>query len=382
MSFRSALAFAVVCAASACSKSNEGKDGAKATSPARSDPSASTETVASETAVTDDENDAADAPSQVSGAFLVACEPLDADIPFLAPADGEKIGGCTVVDKESGTAAVITPGTLKVKLAAEDGTEILPEAIMPPEDSKYHFYVIATPERMAKVKILLLEFEKALSDAMNTYSDQEIFDKPGEIGGKVAWETFADLVNNLDLPTSPLLPMPADGMHLVFASHKVYAPNFGGVEGGDAICAELGKVVDGARAWMVVLSSSTVDARDRIEVKGPIYNLMGEVVAKDAAELWGAATTRLTHAVKWTERGFDTSKDIIEALGIEVSTVWSGSTADGKYTSEIGSCSDWTSVEFEGHAAAGHSDRNDASWIGGSRKVSCSHMGRLFCISK
>jgi hypothetical protein len=382
MNFQSVLAFAVFCGASACSKTNEGKDGAKAASPARSDPSASTETVASETSIGDDENDQADAPSQVSGAFLVGCEPLDADVPFLAPDEGEKVGGCTVVDKQTGKPADIAPGTLKIRLAAEDGTEILPEAIMPPEDSKYHFYVIATPEQMAKLKILLLEFEKALSDAMSTYSDQEIFDKPGEIGGKVAWETFADLVNNLDLPTSPLVPMPADGMHMIFASHKVYAPNFGGVEGGDAICAELGKVVDGARAWIALLSGSTVDVRDRIEVKGPIYNLMGEVVATDAAALWGAATTQLTHSVNWTEKGFDTSKDIIEALDIEVSTVWTGSTADGRYTSEIGSCSDWTSVAFEGHAAAGHSDRSDASWIGGSRKVSCSHMGRLLCISK
>ena len=65
--------------------------------------------------------------------------------------------------------------------------------------------------------------------------------------------------------------------------------NLGGVEGADAHCASLAEAAGvTGKTWRAYLSTSTVDARDRIG-SGPWYNAKGEKIADDVASLHGDA---------------------------------------------------------------------------------------------
>lgn len=61
--------------------------------------------------------------------------------------------------------------------------------------------------------------------------------------------------------------------------------NLGGLEGADARCQQLADAVGaGSKTWRAYLSTSTVDARDRIGA-GPWYNANGDQVAADVDSL-------------------------------------------------------------------------------------------------
>src|SRR5688572_14081162 len=63
--------------------------------------------------------------------------------------------------------------------------------------------------------------------------------------------------------------------------------NFGGLAGADALCTTLAAAVSpelGAKTWRAYLSTSTVDARDRIGT-GPWRNAAGVIIANDVDQL-------------------------------------------------------------------------------------------------
>src|SRR5687768_8687959 len=65
--------------------------------------------------------------------------------------------------------------------------------------------------------------------------------------------------------------------------------NLGGLDGADAHCGMLAEAAGvTGKTWRAYLSTSTVDARDRIG-SGPWYNAKGEKIADDIASLHGAA---------------------------------------------------------------------------------------------
>src|SRR5690606_38119011 len=65
--------------------------------------------------------------------------------------------------------------------------------------------------------------------------------------------------------------------------------NLGGLEGADAHCQTLAEAAGaGERTWKAYLSTSSVDARDRIG-GGPWQNAKGEVIAASLEELHGDA---------------------------------------------------------------------------------------------
>lgn len=330
---------------------------------------------------TDEEGKVADRPAQVSGAFLVDCEAISEKIPFFKTEDGETVGACRVLDKKTGQPAAIKPGTLEIKLQAEDGSEVLPEKLLPTEESGYHFYVIATPARLQNLVILLIGFVDALADAAKKYGEDEFVNDPENVGITVAWEQFGGMINTMDLPSSPIVPMPADGRHQIFVSHLVYPPNFEGLSGADALCGELGKTINATASWTALLSTTKVHAKDRVAIVGPIYNVMGDLIASDGPGLWLAVDGAKHGKIKWTERGFDTSAYVFPALKIEINNVWTGSTSRGEYNATHGACKDWTSVTYEDRGANGSADSDSGRWMDVDRNVACSQLARIYCLS-
>jgi len=136
--------------------------------------------------------------------------------------------------------------------------------------------------------------------------------------------------------------------------------NLGGLAGADNYCQQLAQAAGaGAKTWRAYLSTQPADgkpavnARDRIG-KGPWQNSKGVVVAKDVADLHGAANN-LSKATALSEKG-----DVINGRGDTPNRhdVLTGSQADGTAfaAGDDRTCKNWTS-STQGAAMVGHADR-------------------------
>jgi hypothetical protein len=158
----------------------------------------------------------------------------------------------------------------------------------------------------------------------------------------------------------------------------------GGLTGADAHCQKLATAVGaGARTWRAYLSTGwtsttpVVNARDRIG-KGPWYNVKGELIATDVAQLH--SSNNLTKATALDEMG-----NMVKGSGDKPTThdILTGSRSDGTaFSSAPGqpemTCGEWTK-SGAGSAMTGHHDRkglaNDpwsVSWNSSHNTVGCS----------
>lgn len=128
--------------------------------------------------------------------------------------------------------------------------------------------------------------------------------------------------------------------------------DLGGLAGADAHCAALAEAagVTGA-TWAAYLSTSEVDARDRIG-SGPWHNANGVEIAADVEALHGE-TNNLTK-----ETAVDETGAVISGRGDTPNRhdILTGSLADGTKAPET--CEDWTSSAEEAVSGiVGHHDR-------------------------
>src|SRR5690606_5802744 len=101
--------------------------------------------------------------------------------------------------------------------------------------------------------------------------------------------------------------------------------NLGGIEGADAHCARLAEAAGATGlTWHAYLSTSTVDARDRIG-PGPWVNAKGEQIAADVDELH-SESNKITKQTALSENG-----EVINGRGDNPNRhdILTGSTADG-----------------------------------------------------
>ena len=146
--------------------------------------------------------------------------------------------------------------------------------------------------------------------------------------------------------------------------------NLGGLSGADAICARLAEAAGtGAGTWRAYLSTSTVNARDRIG-KGPWQNAKGEVIAVSVEDLHSDAN-KISKQTALTESG-----GTINGRGDKPNThdVLTGSNPDGT-VSAGNTCNDWTS-NGEGSAIVGHHDRMGLKDDAPSKSWNASHPSR------
>ncbi|WP_370870916.1 lectin [Bradyrhizobium sp.] len=155
--------------------------------------------------------------------------------------------------------------------------------------------------------------------------------------------------------------------------------NLGGLAGADNYCQQLAQAAGaGAKIWRAYLSTQPADgkpaenARDRIG-KGPWQNSKGVVIAKDVAELHGAANN-LTKATALSEKG-----DVINGRGDTPNRhdVLTGSQADGTAfaAGDDRTCKNWTS-STQGAAMVGHADRVGLRDDDASKSWNTSHPSR------
>lgn len=136
--------------------------------------------------------------------------------------------------------------------------------------------------------------------------------------------------------------------------------NLGGLAGADAHCQALAEAAGiRGKTWRAYLSTSTVDARDRIGT-GPWYNVKGELIAQNLEQLHG--DNNLTNMTAIDENG-DTPDYLVLVDGqaqraVEnslVHDVLTGTTEDG--TKHEATCNNWTDGTASSTAMLGHADR-------------------------
>lgn len=149
--------------------------------------------------------------------------------------------------------------------------------------------------------------------------------------------------------------------------------DLGGLAGADAHCQALATAVGaGNKTWRAYLSTSTVNARDRIGT-GPWVNAKGVQIAANLDELHGA--NKLTKETNITEKG-----TVVNGRGDNpnMHDIMTGSTPDGRVVAGA-TCNDWTASSGS-TAMLGHHDRNgtnpdpvaNVSWNSSHRGAGCS----------
>ena len=153
--------------------------------------------------------------------------------------------------------------------------------------------------------------------------------------------------------------------------------DLGGLAGADSYCQNLAESEGSTKTWRAYLSSTGVNARDRIGT-GPWYNAKGILIATDLDNLH--SNNNITKATALTEKG-----EIVNGRGDTPNRhdILTGSQMDGTAfsTTNDTTCQDWAS-STNGSAFVGHHDRlgladDEASrfWVSSHASRGCSQEG-------
>ena len=154
-----------------------------------------------------------------------------------------------------------------------------------------------------------------------------------------------------------LAQAPAFMTFFVSSSKPGKGVDLGGLPGADAHCQSLAAAVGaGGKTWRAYLSTSTVDAKDRIG-NGPWYNSKGELIAQSVADLH-SPNNKITAATALNEKGVapnylagDPPTPTAQPLQHDILT---GTNEDG--TKNAATCNNWTNGT-DATAMLGHADR-------------------------
>lgn len=145
--------------------------------------------------------------------------------------------------------------------------------------------------------------------------------------------------------------------------------NLGGLEGADAICQKLAEAAGSTgKTWRAYLSTSTVNARDRIGA-GPWNNAKGVLIANGLDDLH-SDENGINKETGLTEAGA-----VVKGRGEEPNQhdILTGSNADG--SANENTCGDWT-LNGEGSAMVGHHDRRGPDTNPNAMSWNASHPSR------
>lgn len=76
------------------------------------------------------------------------------------------------------------------------------------------------------------------------------------------------------------------GDHYAFTTSLNYSGDLGGLTGADAKCAERAKAGGLKGRYVALISTSTVNAKDRVRLSGRVLRIDGVLIAGNARELW------------------------------------------------------------------------------------------------
>ncbi len=134
---------------------------------------------------------------------------------------------------------------------------------------------------------------------------------------------------NDDDCAGPLDPCGLPFSHCIFVLNGGTADK-GGLSGADDSCQAAAVAAAMSGNYKVILSTSTINAADRITISAPVHMVDGSVIADDAAQFW---STGHYLAINLTETG--------QASALRTAT---GTNENGLRDTGDGQCADWTST--------------------------------------
>jgi hypothetical protein len=147
----------------------------------------------------------------------------------------------------------------------------------------------------------------------------------------------------------------------LFTTKLGHDANLGGLTGADATCTNAATAANLGGSWVAWLSTSTVNAIDRIPDVGPWKLINGVVVFNNKAGLALAPIVPPN----------------VDEYGGEVRTqVWTGTSVGG--TGGGTPCGDWTKNVSAEVAVAGNSSFNEGTWTN-AFNITCSSVAQLYC---
>jgi hypothetical protein len=157
-----------------------------------------------------------------------------------------------------------------------------------------------------------------------------------------------------------------DRPNRAFVTPDLLQGDFGGLVGADAICASQAAAAGLPGDFIALLSTSTVNAKDRIAGSRGWVRTDGVVLADQARDFFLA--------------GHQLAPLHLDATGVGPPSsllVWTAAGSDGSYDSTNGACGDWTATT--GSAMIGFHNRNTpfATWLTPSP---CSQTAHLYCL--
>lgn len=148
-----------------------------------------------------------------------------------------------------------------------------------------------------------------------------------------------------------------------FVSSAIVTGGLGGVAGADKICSDLAKAAGLAGTYKAWISTTGVDAIDRITADGPWQRVDGQVVAQTKAQLAQAA---LSNPLRRDEKG--TTPPEAE------DRVWTATGANGRFVGGS-DCAGWTGA---GNGRVGEADDTNADWTSLVDEA-CTEVNRVYC---
>ena len=152
-----------------------------------------------------------------------------------------------------------------------------------------------------------------------------------------------------------------------------------GLAGGDAICQAAADAETLGGTWKAILSTTTIDAKDRISITGPVYNNhpTPSIAFADETDMWGNnnADSNLSYLADGT---------LDDSYGI-----WSGSTGFGVLTTQYPgniNCDDWTNNSRGEYTSEGDptGSATAGSWILLPSYINawCTESNGIYCIDQ
>ncbi len=154
----------------------------------------------------------------------------------------------------------------------------------------------------------------------------------------------------------------SDPGHRMFVTSATYAGDFIELSIADGQCQMLADAAMLGGSWVAVVSVTGESASARIEILGPIENLMGEPVAQSELDLWDGL---LDNPIRYDEN-----------LAVIEDNVWTGTEIDG--TDSPADCMNWQGIA---NGAVGFSGASDGAWIL-SGYEGCGTLLHFYCISQ
>ena len=155
---------------------------------------------------------------------------------------------------------------------------------------------------------------------------------------------------------------------LIFRTSTLFSGDLGGLRGADRACAQHARAGGLKGKFVALLSTSTMNARDRVTLSpGGFMRPDGVFVAANADDLFKGT---ISNSINVDELGVDHGGN---------TETWTGSSPTGLASS---SCNDWTSAESNSFGINGHSHDTDTSWMAAYTQFCNRTNVALYCVER